>query len=345
MTASMPLSTERIERVELVHGAGGRAMTRLVQELMAPAFDNPWLQRGDDGAVLPPINGRLVMATDSHVVSPRFFPGGDIGCLAVHGTVNDLAAMGARPCWMAVGLILEEGLPLDELRRIIDSLAQAARSAGIAVVTGDTKVVPRGQADGIYISTTGVGCLAEGIDPSGRHARPGDAVLVSGPVGDHGMAILALREGLELQPPVLSDTAALHGLVAELLAAVPDVHVLRDPTRGGLSATLNEICQQSGVGMSLQESAIPVRRGVATACELLGLDPLDLACEGRMLVICAPEQADRALQALQGHPLGQGAARIGEVVADPHRFVRLQTRFGGQRLLQWLSGDPLPRIC
>ncbi|WP_114648948.1 hydrogenase expression/formation protein HypE [Pseudothauera hydrothermalis] len=334
-------------RIDLNHGAGGRAMTQLIEELFARALANDYLGQGDDGAVLPaPAPGeRLVLATDAHVVSPLFFPGGDIGALAVHGTINDVAVMGARPLYLTASFILEEGFPLADLARIVHSMAAAAHAAGVPVVTGDTKVVEQGKGDGVFISTTGLGALPAGRKLGGALARPGDAVLVSGSLGEHGMAILAQRESLAFESAIVSDSAALHGLIDALLAAVPGVRVLRDPTRGGLATTLNEIARQSGVGMQLDEAAIPVSAQVAAACELLGLDPLYLANEGKLVAICAPEDAEAALAALRAHPLGRAAARIGEVTADPQHFVQLRTTFGGQRLLDWLSGEPLPRIC
>lgn len=336
-------------RVDLGHGAGGRAMQQLIAQLFARAFDNPELGRGDDGAVLPaPAPGeRLVMATDGHVVSPLFFPGGDIGSLSVHGTVNDLAVMGARPLWLAAGFILEEGFPLADLARIVASMAGAARAAGVRIVTGDTKVVEQGKGDGVFITTTGIGALPAGRDPGGARARPGDAVLVSGTLGDHGMAIMAQREALGFEPAIVSDSAALHGLVEALYAAVPAeaIHVLRDPTRGGLASTLNEIATQSGVGMMLDERSIPVAPQVQAACELLGLDPLNVANEGKLVVICATEAAEAALAALRAHPLGAVAARIGEVSADSRCFVQLRTTLGGRRMVDWLAGEQLPRIC
>ncbi|MBK7723021.1 MAG: hydrogenase expression/formation protein HypE [Austwickia sp.] len=333
------------ERVDMSHGAGGRSMAQLIHQLFAKHLGNPYLAQGDDGARMPRLDGPLVMATDAHVVSPLFFPGGDIGSLAVHGTVNDVAVMGARPRYLAAAFVLEEGFPLADLARIVESMAAAAREAGVAVVTGDTKVVEAGKGDGVFITTTGVGELIDGVQVSGAHAQPGDAVLVSGPIGDHGMAIMAVREDLGLDTPIVSDSAALHGLIADLLAAVPEVHVLRDPTRGGLSATLNEISHQSEVGIVLNEAAIPVRREVAAACELLGLDPLDIACEGRVIVICPGARAEAALSALRGHPLGAQAAVIGEVIEDERGFVQMATSFGGRRMVDWLAGESLPRIC
>ncbi len=333
------------ELVDMSHGAGGRSMAQLIHQLFAKQLGNEYLGQGDDGARLHAASGRLVMATDAHVVSPLFFPGGDIGSLCVHGTINDVAVMGARPLYLAAAFVLEEGFPLADLARIVESMAAAAREAGVPVVTGDTKVVEAGKGDGVFITTTGVGEAIDGVDVSGAYARPGDAVLISGPIGDHGMAIMAVREDLGLDTPITSDTAALHTLVADLVAAVPDVHVLRDPTRGGLAATLNEISHQSEVGIVLSESAIPVRREVAAACELLGLDPLDIACEGRLIVICPADRAELALAALRANPLGTQAARIGEVIEDERGFVQMTTGFGGRRMVDWLAGESLPRIC
>ncbi len=332
-------------RVDMSHGAGGRAMAQLIEQLFAAALANEYLAQGDDGTVLPMPPGRLVMATDSHVVSPLFFPGGDIGCLSVHGSINDVAVMGAEPLYLAAGFILEEGFPLADLARIVDSMAQASREAGVPVVAGDTKVVERGHGDGVFITTTAVGVLRPGINLSGRNARPGDAILVSGHIGDHGVAIMASRENLGFSSPIVSDTAALHRLIADLLASGVEVHTLRDPTRGGLATTLNEIAAQSGVGMMLQESAIPLRQEVAGACELLGLDPLYVANEGKLIVIVAGHDAERALAVLRAHPLGAAAAIIGEVHKDPHHFVQMTTAMGGRRMVDWLAGEQLPRIC
>ena len=332
-------------RIDLAHGSGGRAMAQLIEELFARHLDNPFLAQGDDGAVLPGADGRLVMATDSHVISPLFFPGGDIGSLSVHGTLNDLAVMGARPLWLSAAFILEEGFPLADLARIVESMGEASRAAGVPIVTGDTKVVERGKGDGVFITTTGVGSLPPGRDVSGRHARPGDVVLISGTLGDHGMAIMAARENLGFETPIVSDSAALHGLTEALFASGARVHTLRDPTRGGLATTLNEIARQSGVGIVLDEAALPINPAVAAACEFLGLDPLYVANEGKLVAIVAPDDADAALAALRAHPLGARAARIGTVQADTHRFVQMTTTLGGRRIVDWLNGDPLPRIC
>jgi hydrogenase expression/formation protein HypE len=341
----------RAGRVDMNHGAGGRASAQLVEELFARAFDNEFLRQGNDGAVLPVPRelldgGRLVMACDGHVVSPLFFPGGDLGALAVHGTVNDVAMLGARPLYLSASFILEEGFPLADLKRLVESMAAAARDAGVPVVTGDTKVVEQGKGDGVFIATTGVGVVPRGLEIGGALARPGDVLLLSGSIGDHGMAVLSQRESLEFETTITSDTAALHTLVAALLEAAPGgVRVLRDPTRGGLGTTLNEIARQSGVGIRIDEAAIPVKPQVEAACEFLGLDPLYIANEGKLIAIVDPAVAGRALAALRAHPLGTEAARIGEVVADPHRFVQMDTRFGGRRVVDWLSGEPLPRIC
>ena len=332
-------------RIDLSHGSGGRATAQLVAELFAPAFDNSWLAQGNDQAVMARPAGPLVMTTDCYVVSPLFFPGGDIGSLSVHGTVNDLAMAGAEPLWLSAGFILEEGLALADLKRIVESMAAAARAAGVSIVTGDTKVVERGKGDGVFITTAGVGVARPGVAPSGDKARPGDVVLVSGPIGDHGVAILSCRENLSFASGIVSDSAALQGLVAAMVAAVPGVRCLRDPTRGGLGTTLNELAQQSGVGLVVREAGIPIRPQVLAACELLGLDPLYIACEGRLVAIADPGDADRLLAVMRGHPLGTAAAIIGEVVADSHRFVEMETRFGGRRIVDWLAGEQLPRIC
>ena len=332
-------------RVEMSHGSGGRAMAQLIDELFAKAFANDYLAQGDDGALLPAASGRLVMSTDSHVVSPLFFPGGDIGSLSVHGTVNDVAVMGAKPLYLAASFILEEGFPLADLQRIVESMVRAAKTAGVLVVTGDTKVVEKGKGDGVFITTTGVGVARDGVTLSGNRARPGDKVLLSGSVGDHGMAILSQREGLTFETSIVSDSAPLNGLVETLLDSGADLRALRDPTRGGLATTLNELAKQSGVGMRLDEAAIPVKPAVAAACEFLGLDPCYIANEGKLVAICAPQDAGRLLETMRRHPLAQDAAIIGEVVEDSHGFVQMTTRMGGRRILDWLSGEPLPRIC
>jgi hydrogenase expression/formation protein HypE len=332
-------------RIDMSHGSGGRAMAQLITELFAAAFDNEFLAQGNDGALLPMPDGRLVMATDSHVVSPLFFAGGDIGCLSVHGTINDVAVMGAKPLYLSAGFILEEGYPLADLKRIVESMARAAQEAGVPIVTGDTKVVEQGKGDGVFITTTGVGVVRDDVELSGDLTQPGDKILLSGTIGDHGMAILSQREGLTFSAPIVSDTAALHGLIAVMLDSGAKIRVLRDPTRGGLATTLNEIARQSGMGMMLQESAIAVNPAVEAACEFLGLDPLYVANEGKLIAICAPEDAPRLLEVMRTHPLAGAASIIGEVVQDAHGFVQMTTKLGGRRVVDWLAGEQLPRIC
>jgi len=332
-------------RVDMTHGSGGRAMAQLIDQLFASRLGNAYLGQGNDAAVLPMPAGRLVLSTDAHVVWPLFFPGGDIGCLSVHGTINDVAVMGATPLYLAASFILEEGFALGDLARIVDSMALAAAAAEVPVVTGDTKVVQQGKGDGVYITTTGVGVVAEGQDRSGDRARPGDRIIVSGSIGEHGMAIMAERESIGFAARIVSDTAALHGLIVAMRASGAAIHVLRDPTRGGVATTLNEIARQSGVGMMLQESALPVQPEVAAACEFLGLDPLYVANEGKLLAIVAPEDVDTLLAAMRAHPLGQRAAVIGSVHQDAQHFVQMTTVLGGRRIVDWLTGDQLPRIC
>ncbi len=332
-------------KVDMTHGSGGRAMAQLVEELFIRHFDNELLRQGNDQALFSVGSGRMVMSVDGHVISPLFFPGGDIGSLAVHGTLNDVAMSGARPLYLSAGFILEEGFPLGDLDRIVASMAEASRQAGVPVVTGDTKVVERGKGDGVFITTTGVGLVPDGVNISGDCARPGDAILLSGAIGNHGVAIMSSRENLEFETTIESDSAALHELVAQMIEAIPQIHCLRDPTRGGLATTLNELAQQSGVGMQLQEAQIPMDEQVAAACELLGLDPLYVANEGKLVCICAPEHADTLLEVMRAHPLGERAARIGEVVEDDDAFVQMETRFGGGRIVDWLAGEQLPRIC
>jgi len=332
-------------KVDMGHGSGGRAMSQLIKQLFIKHLNNPLLAQGNDQASFATAAGRMVMSTDGHVISPLFFPGGDIGSLAVHGTVNDVAMAGAKPLYLAAGFILEEGFPLIDLECIVISMAKAADVAGVSVVTGDTKVVERGKGDGVYITTTGVGVVPEGVTISGDRAQPGDVVLLSGSIGDHGVAVLSKRENLDFETTIESDSAALDGLVAAMVAAVPQLHCLRDPTRGGLATSLNELAEQSGVGMQLDESAILVKAQVAAACELLGLDPLYIANEGKLIAICAESDAETLLSVMRAHSLGQDAAIIGRVVADEHQMVQMQTRFGGQRVVDWLAGEQLPRIC
>ncbi len=337
----------REERITLSHGAGGKATQTLIEALFLEAFRNPVLEQLEDGASLTlPGPGRMAFTTDSHVVSPLFFPGGDIGSLSVHGTVNDLAMTGARPLYLSAGFVLEEGFPIADLRRIVDSMAAAASEAGVQIVTGDTKVVERGKADGCYITTAGVGALERGLTLSAATAQPGDRVLVSGPIGDHGITVMLARGELDIVADISSDTASLHGITADLLDAVGDgVRCLRDATRGGVATICNEVATASGVAVVLDEKSVPVRPVVNGASELLGIDPLYVACEGRLVTVVAPEMADTALATLAAHPLGEGAAIIGTVADDPPGLVLLRTSFGGTRIVDVLVGDPLPRIC
>lgn len=331
--------------IDMSHGSGGRAMAQLISELFVKHFDNELLNQGNDQAAFSVDAGRMVITTDGHVISPLFFPGGDIGSLAVHGTVNDVAMAGAVPRYLSAGFIIEEGFPLADLDRIVRSMAMAAKAAGVAVVTGDSKVVERGKGDGVFITTTGVGVVPAGVNISGDRAEPGDVILLSGSVGDHGVAIMSSREHLEFETELKSDSAALNGLVARMVEAVPDIHCMRDPTRGGLATTLNELAAQSGVGMQIVEEQIPVKPDVAAACELLGLDPLYIANEGKLIAICPEKHAEPLLAVMREDELGRDASIIGRVVADEHRFVQMQTNFGGSRIVDWLAGEQLPRIC
>lgn len=331
----------------LGHGSGGKLSHQLLDDLIIPTLSQVAQSDQNDAAVLEGIDSnRLAFTTDSYVVDPIFFPGGNIGDLAINGTVNDLAMSGARPLAISVGLILEEGLPLDELRRVLESMKQAAESAGVRIVTGDTKVVPRGKGDKIFINTSGIGVFDHDLQIVGSGARPGDKVLINGTIGDHGMAVLASREGLELESDIATDSAALNGLVADLLQQFgEEVHVLRDPTRGGVATTLKEIAGQSQVDICLQESDLPVNESVAGACAILGLDPLFVANEGKLLVIVAPEHADAALAAMQSHPEGARTAIIGEVTEESAGRVMMRTAIGGMRAIEMLAGEQLPRIC
>lgn len=331
--------------VEMGHGAGGRDMADLIRHLFVAAFDNPDLTGEEDQAILSFPAGRMAISTDAFVVSPMFFPGGDIGALAVNGTVNDVAMGGADPVALSCSFILEEGLPLADLARVVDSMARAARTAGVRIVTGDTKVVERGKGDGIFITTTGFGQVREGVSLSARNGRPGDVVLVSGTLGDHGVAVMSRREGFDFDTDIVSDCAALNGLAGALLDAVPDTRLMRDPTRGGLAAVLNEIAEASRVGIAIREDALPIRAGVAGACEILGLDPLYVANEGKLVAVVPPEHAETALAALRAHPLGAEAAIVGELRDDPDHFVEMETAFGGRRMVDWIAGEQLPRIC
>lgn len=343
---SCPLPLADYPTIQLAHGGGGKLMQQLIEGLFAPAFANPLLAELHDGARLDIGGARVAFTTDSFVVRPLEFPGGDIGSLAVHGTINDLAMCGARPLALSAGWILEEGLEMALLVRLVASMQRAAAAVGVPIATGDTKVVDRGKGDGVYVNTAGIGLIAPGIDIAPRRARPGDVVLVSGPIAEHGIAILSVREGLAFESPIHTDSQPLDTLVTALLAACgAAVHVLRDPTRGGVASTLNEIARAAGVGIVLAESAVPVREAVRGACEILGLDPLYVANEGRLLAIVAPEAAEAALDALRAHPAGAEAVRLGEVVAGDAGRVLLRSTIGGTRVLDLLSGEQLPRIC
>jgi hydrogenase expression/formation protein HypE len=332
-------------RITLSHGAGGKATHNLIEAIFLDAFRNPELEQLSDAASVRVGDTRLAFTTDSYVVSPLFFPGGDIGELAINGTVNDLAMAGARPLVISAGFILEEGFPTDDLRRVVASMAAAAKAAGVQIVTGDTKVVQRGKGDGCYINTAGIGVRERSVELNAANARPGDVVLVSGPIGDHGVTVMLARGELDIIADVVSDTAPLHELAAALLDAAPDTRLLRDATRGGVATILNEVATASKTAVVVDEEAVPVRPEVRGASELLGIDPLYVACEGRLVAVVPPEQADAALAALHGHPLGEGAAVIGRVGDDPPGLVLLKTTFGGTRIVDMLVGDPLPRIC
>jgi hydrogenase expression/formation protein HypE len=342
---SCPSPLPAKDTILLGHGSGGKLSAELVREVFLPALHNPILDRLDDQGIFAIGNQRVAMTTDSFVVKPLFFPGGDIGSLAVHGTVNDLAMCGAKPLFLSVAFIIEEGFAVEELRRIVSSLHRAADEAGVQVITGDTKVVERGKGDGVFINTTGIGIVPEGLELSADRARQGDKVLLSGPIGEHGIAILAQREGLEFETTIQSDSTALHTLAATMLAASSEIRCMRDPTRGGVSSTLNEIAEQSQVGIELEERTIPVREEVRGACELLGLDPLYVANEGKLIAIVAPEAAEEVLRAMRRHPLGSAAQIIGTVNEDRQHLVTMRTSLGTTRIVDMLAGDQLPRIC
>ena len=344
LTCPAPSSTP--ERIQLGHGSGGKMSAALLRDRFLPHFANDILAQLGDAAVVD-IGGQAVaISTDTFVVQPLEFPGGNIGSLAVHGTVNDLAMMGARPCWLAAGFVLEEGLPFDVLDRIVRAMSEAARTAGVQLVTGDTKVVERGKADGVFINTTGVGLRPAGFAPAPAHARAGDAVIVSGPLGRHGIAIMTAREGLAFEAEITSDSAILTPLVELLRDRIGDaVHTLRDPTRGGLASALNEIATAAEIGVVLHEAALPIPTPVAAACEMLGFDPLYVANEGVLVAFVPEPLADAAVEALRGHPLGRSAARIGRAVAAHPGMVILETVIGGTRVVDMLPGDQLPRIC
>jgi hydrogenase expression/formation protein HypE len=333
------------QQIVLGHGSGGKLTADLIQKVFLPAFTNPYLARLDDQAVLEAERGRWAFTTDSFVVTPIFFPGGDIGRLAINGTVNDLAMSGAEPRYVAAAFIMEEGLATEDLRRVVNSMRIAAQEAGVLLVTGDTKVVNRGKGDQVFITTTGLGVVERPVTISSDRAQPGDRIILSGPIGDHGMAVMSCRENLEFEGAIESDTAPLHTLVRAMLEASGQIHCLRDPTRGGLATTLNEIVARSGVGMELEETAIPVREAVKGACEILGLDPLYVANEGKLVAIVAEEAAESVLGSMRSHPLGRDARIIGRVVREHASLVLMKTAIGGTRIVDVMLGEQLPRIC
>jgi hydrogenase expression/formation protein HypE len=343
--AVCPVPIRDQKQIVLGHGSGGKLSAELIQKIFLPAFKNDFLSRLDDQAVLPIAGARVAFTTDAFVVTPIFFPGGNIGDLAINGTVNDLAMSGAKPLYIAAAFILEEGLPMTDLERVVSAMSAAARNAGVQLVTGDTKVVNRGKGDKIFITTTGIGLVDSRVRISADRARPGDKILLSGTIGDHGMAIMSRRENLEFESTMESDTAPLHALVAAMIDTGGQLHCLRDPTRGGVATTLNELAASSRVGMIIDERQIPVRESVRGACEILGLDPLYVANEGKLLAIVAPEDAASVLQRMRAHRFGKEAQVIGEVVADHPGMVLMKTGIGGTRVVDVLFGEQLPRIC
>jgi len=343
--ADCPIPIVDTEQILLGHGSGGKLTAQLIERILLPAFRNPFLEALDDQAIVSINGSRIAFTTDSYVITPIFFPGGDIGELAVNGTINDLAVGGARPLFLSLAFILEEGFPLADLRRVVESARAAAERAGVSIVTGDTKVVNRGKGDKVFINTSGIGLVPPGVELSSRNVRAGDAILLSGTVGDHGVAILSKREGLEFEGEIESDTAPLHELTAAVIAAAPGTHAMRDPTRGGLAATLVEIASRGELGVAVDENAIPIQETVRGACEILGLDPLMVANEGKLVAYVPAEQADAALAAMRAHPLGADAAKIGRVTDDHPGIVVLRTPIGGQRILDLPFGEALPRIC
>jgi len=342
-TCPAPVSAR--DKIVLGHGSGGQLSASLLRDVFLPLFSNPVLDRLDDQAVVEVGGSRLAFTTDSFVVKPLFFPGGDIGSLAVHGTVNDIAMCGARPLYLSAGFILEEGTPMEDFQRVVLSMRNAADEAGVGLVTGDTKVVDRGKADKIFVNTSGIGIVPEGVNIHPGRAQIGDRIIVSGQIAVHGMAIMSVREGLEFETQIASDTAPLNSLVETILSTTPNIHVFRDPTRGGMTSALTEIAQTARVGIMLDEALIPISEEVKGACEILGLDPLYVANEGKLLAFVLPSEADRVLAAVRSHPLGKEAAIVGEVTSDHPGFVLMKTRIGGTRIVDMLSGEQLPRIC
>jgi hydrogenase expression/formation protein HypE len=345
-----PVPLMHDEQIIIGHGSGGGMTQKLIKNIFLPYLGSaPLLEGNDFACVLPgngdPHHGRIAVSTDAHVISPLFYPGGDIGGLSICGTVNDVAMSGAVPIYLTASFIIEEGLPVNTLMRVLNSMREAAAEAGVQIIAGDTKVVERGKADGLFITTTGFGWIPEGIQIGGAQARPGDAVLISGTLGDHGIAVLAARGGLGLEVAVQSDQAPLNHMIQDCLKAAPHIHVLRDPTRGGLATSLNEIAIQSDVGILVEENSLPVKPAVASACAMLGFDPLYIANEGKVIIILPEEEVEAAMRALSAHPFGQDAARIGTVVTSPARRVLLKTNLGTRRVLDVMTGEMLPRIC
>ncbi len=333
------------DKVMLDHGAGGRMSHSLIADIMLPVFDNPVLSRLDDGAILDIDGMRIAFSTDTFTVDPIFFPGGNIGDLAVNGTVNDIAMCGANPLFLSVGLLIEDGFPMEELKRILRTMGNAADAAGVKIITGDTKVVPKGAADRIFINTSGLGLIPEGVEISCHRAIPGDRIILSGGIAEHGMTVLTRRAGMSFESSIVSDTAPLNHMVARMLSASRDIHVLRDPTRGGVGTTLNEIAQSSRVGIVIYEDRIPLNPQVEALCELMGLDPLYIANEGKLVAIVGKDHVKEVLSAMQGDRCGREAAIIGEVVAEDPGAVLMKTKIGGTRIVDMLTGEPLPRIC
>ena len=345
LLGACPLPMSDYPEIVLAHGSGGKLSQQLIQKIVLPQFRNELLEPLHDGAIFSLGGVRLAFSTDSFVVSPIFFPGGDIGRLAVHGTVNDIAMCGARPLYLSAGFILEEGIAMEDFQRVVLSMREAADEAGVVLVTGDTKVVDRGKADKIFVNTSGIGVVPEGVNIHPGRAQIGDRIVVSGQIAVHGMSIMSVREGLEFETQIASDTAPLNNLVETILGTTPDIHVFRDPTRGGITSALTEIAQTARVGILLDEALIPISEEVKGACEILGLDPLYVANEGKLLAFVPPHEADRVLAVVRSHPLGKEAAIIGEVTSDHPGFVLMKTRIGGTRVVDMLSGEQLPRIC
>lgn len=340
-----PIPLQNYPTIVMGHGAGGKMMNDLIHHLFSAEFHSPVLKQMADAATLEVQGGRMAFTTDSFVVSPLFFPGGSIGELAVNGTVNDLASVGAKPLFLSAGFILEEGLPMETLARVAQAMSRACEKAGVQIAAGDTKVVNKGHGDGIYINTSGIGFIPDGVNIAPGSAQPGDVILISGSVGDHGISVMSVREGLKFQTEILSDTAPLAGMVANMIAAAGDIHCLRDATRGGLAAVLNELAQASGVGLEIDELKVPVRREVVAACEMLGLDPLFVANEGKMVAIVPANSAEAALAGMRNHEFGRSAAIIGRVVKDHPGMVVARTSIGGTRVVDLPAGELLPRIC